>query len=146
MAATVANAANWPFFGGDPGRSGHQTDGEGRPPVAPVHSLTAESERGVQTSIVVSAGQPTARILAYGTSNGRIHLQLLASGEPVGPEEGVLVDAGEPAAEVFTGRGGSVTPVDTSEGDRLGQVFAVHNDYNSGGTNDLAIAQIDESS
>jgi len=144
-AAGAAQASEWPTFGGDFGRSGFQAAGQGRAPVRAAYAKAEESERGVRTSIVTTSGQPVNQRVAYGTANGRVHLQILESGAPVGPEEGVLIDDGEPDADVFTGQGGSVGLADSSGQSGLGQIFAVHNDDNSGGSNDLAIAQVDES-
>lgn len=140
---TAAQASHWPLFGGDAARSGYQPIGEGRPPVRAVYSKTDETERGVQSSILVSAGQPAVQRMVYGTANGRVHVQVVESGAPVGPEEGIAIDDGDPDADIFTGKGGSVSFVDTSTADARGQLFVVHNDDNSGGSNDLAIAQID---
>ncbi len=144
LAAGAAEASQWPTFGGDFGRSGYQGGGEGRAPIRAAYAKAEESERGVRTSIVTSSGQPANQRLAYGTANGRLHVQVLESGAPVGPEEGALLDDGDPDADVFTGQGGSVGLVDSSGPGGLGQIFAVHNDDNSGGSNDLAIAQVDE--
>jgi hypothetical protein len=136
-----AGAVHWPYFGGDAGRSGNQPVDKGGLPVTFAYAKTADT--GIQTSIVTSAGTPSTQRLVYGTSNGRIHQQILETGAPVGAEEGVDIANGD-NADVFTGAGGSVTPGDTSGATGLGQIYAVHNDDNQGGTNDIAIAQIDE--
>ncbi len=145
LASGAAEASQWPMFGGDFGRTGYQAADHGRAPIRAAYAKADESERGVRTSIVTSSGQPANQRVAYGTANGRVHVQVLESGAPVGPEEGVLLDDGAPDADVFTGQGGSVGLADSSGPSGLGQIFAVHNDDNSGGSNDLAIAQVDES-
>lgn len=138
-----AAAVHWPNFGGDAGRSGYQPVDEGGTPVTFAYAKTADTN--IQTSILTSAGAPATQRVVYGTSNGRIHQQILETGAPVGAEEGVDIANGD-NADVFTGAGGSVTPGETSGPAGLGQIYAVHNDDNQGGANDIAIAQIDETS
>ena len=135
-----ATAVHWPFFGGDAGRSGNQPVDKGGTPVGFVYSKTADT--GIQTSIITSAGTPSTQRIAYGTSNGRVHLQILETGAPVGLEEGIDIASGD-NPDVFTGNGGSVTPVESSTGSGLGQVFAVHNDDQASGS-DIGVAQIDQ--
>ena len=147
--AAGAQAFHWPFFGGDSGRSGYQPVGSGETPVTFRWMKTEEGERNVQTSFVVTTGGVTTfnQRLAFGTAGGRVHLQLLPNGGPVGLEDGVDIDDGAPDADVFTGDGGSVSFADTSTPTSLGQVFAVHNDDDQGGPpagDDIAIAQVDE--
>ena len=134
-----AFAVHWPFFGGDAGRSGYQPVDEFSTPVTFVYS---KPDTGIVTSVITSAGQPDAQRVIYGTSTGAVHLQILSTGAPVGSEAGTDVSA---SADAFTGSGGSVTPGETSSAAGLGQVYAVHNDDNQSGTDDIAIAQIDES-
>lgn len=141
--AAGAAAVHWPFFGGDAGRSGYQPVDEGGTPVTFAYAKTADTN--VQTSIITSAGSPATQRMIYGTANGRVHQQILETGAPVGAEEGVDVANGD-NPDVFTGAGGSVTPGETSGPTGLGQVYVVHNDDNQGGTNDVALAQIDETS
>lgn len=139
--AGAAGAVHWPYFGGDAGRSGYQPVDEGGTPVGFTY---AKSEGPVVTSILTSAGAPTAQRLVYGTQAGVVHQQILATGAPVGAEAGVDVSTGADT-DTLTGNGGSVSPVETSSATALGQVYVVHNDDNQGGTtDDLAIAQIDE--
>ena len=142
LALSAAHAAPWPLFGADEGHSGHRP--AGRAPVEPVYAKTAEGDRGVQTSIIVTDGPQSSQRIVYGTANGRVHVRMLESGAAIGPEEGVAIDDGDADADVFTGRGGSVTPVDISPPGGVGQAYVIHNDDNSGGTNDLAVAQVDE--
>lgn len=146
-AAPVAQAVHWPLFGGDSGRSGYQPVGEGTGPTVPRYSKATPGERDVRTSILTSAGSPSTfeQRLVFGTANGRVHLQLLQTGAAVGPEDGVPVDDGAADADVFTGADGSVSFADSSTAAGLGQVFAVHNDDNQAGVDDIAVAQVDES-
>lgn len=142
VALTLVGSAfgvHWPFFGGDAGRSGYQPVDEFSTPVTFVYS---KPDAGIVTSVITSAGQPDGQRVIYGTASGAVHLQILSTGAPVGNEAGTDVSA---SADAFTGTGGSVTPGETSSAAGLGQVYAVHNDDNQGGTDDVAIAQIDES-
>ena len=136
-----AQAVHWPYFGGENGRSGYQPVGEGFPPLTFRYSKTDASDQNIVTSPLTSTGP---QVIVYATANGNVHVQALLSGAPVGPESGVDVDDGAPDADAFTGNGGSVTPVETSPAGALGQVFAVHNDDNQGGDDDIAIAQVNE--
>jgi hypothetical protein len=153
-----ATAGVWGNLGGDPGRSGFLPLARGTTPFTP---LWDANDRGVQTSVIVSHPGPPGSGIAprviYGTSDGRLHLRDLYSGEPVGDKLGVRVgENADPLA--WTGFGGSVTPVETSDADSgLGQVFAVINDRpppkppeEEGGEpvegDALAIVQVDERS
>jgi Ca2+-binding RTX toxin-like protein len=137
--AGSAGAVHWPYFGGDAGRSGYQPVDEGG---APVGFVYAKAEGPVVTSVVTSAGTPTTQRLIYGTQAGLVHQQILLSGAAAGAEAGVDISNGADT-DTLTGNGGSVSPLETS-GAALGQIYVVHNDDNQGGTDDLAIAQIDE--
>ena len=160
--ASSAQAVHWPFFGGDNGRSGYQPVGEGTAPLTFRYAKTAATDQFLKTSILTSTGVPSSQRVVYGTvnpqevtsnaaanANGRVHMRLLDTGAPVGPEEGVKIDDGQADADVF-GPGAaapapsSVSFVDTSGATGLGQVFAVHNDDDQSLTGDIAIAQIDE--
>jgi hypothetical protein len=140
-AAVAAEAAHWPFFGGDAGRSGYQPVNEG---IAPVSFRYARPDTGVVTSPITTAGSPQR--VAYGTSNGRVFLRQLTDGAGVGPA-GSGIDIDEPTVDdpnTFTGlANGSVAFASTS-GPGLGQLYVVHNDDNQDGNNDIGIAQIDE--
>lgn len=133
-----AFAVHWPFFGGDAGRSGYQPVDEFSTPVTFVYS---KPDTGIVTSVITSAGQPDGQRVIYGTSSGAVQLQILSTGAPVGSEAGTDVSA---SSDAFTGAGGSVTPGETSSAAGLGQVYAVHNDDNQSGADDIAVAQIDE--
>src|SRR3712207_4807411 len=120
-AVGVAQAAHWPFFGGDAGRSGYQPVDEAGLPVAFQYDKTAETEREIRTSPLTTAGGPEVREVVYGTQNGRVHLQRLATGAPVGAEPGVLIDDNAQDPDVFSGletfdglANGSVSFVETS--------------------------------
>lgn len=147
LLAASAQAAHWPGFGGDGGRSGYQADGEGSEPLTPMYAQTGASKRNIVTSVVTTTGQPGAQRAAFGTADGRILLRILESGAAVGGEGGVSVDQGGDDPDTFTGAGGSVSFADTSGSRGLGQLFAVHNDDDQGGgSDDIALAQVDETS
>ena len=144
MAAPAAEAVHWPFFGGDNGRSGYQPVDEGAVPLTFSYDKDEAGERPVRTSILTTTGAPAAQRLIFGTQNGNVHFQILASGVPVGPEAGTDIDEGDADADVFGTPGeGSVSFADTSGPTGLGQVFAVHNDDKATG-GDIEIAQLDE--
>jgi Ca2+-binding RTX toxin-like protein len=138
--AITAHAVHWPNLGGDNGRSGYQPVNEGRLPVKSVYNKTDASEQGIRSSIITSVSQR----VSFATSAGNIHLQTLDTGAPVGPEAGTDVDDGAADADVFGSGDASVSFTDTSGPGVIGQIFAVHNDDNQGGNNDIAIAQVNE--
>ncbi len=138
--AGTAGAVHWPNLGGDNGRSGYQPVNEGRLPVKPVYDKTDATEQGIRTSIITSVSQR----VSFATGAGNIHLQTLDTGAPVGPEAGIDVDDGAADADVFGSGDASVSFTDTSGPGVIGQIFAVHNDDNQGGNNDVAIAQVNE--
>lgn len=155
--APAAQAVHWPFFGGDNGRSGYQPVDEGVLPLRAVYEKSMPTEQFVKTSIVTSSGSPATQRMEYGTRDGFVHLQVLGTGAPVGPEEGIdILEAVETDAErdVFGARstvpganGGSVSFGSTSTAAGLGQLLAVHNDDDdTAGAADIEIAQIDEAS
>lgn len=147
-AAPAAEAVHWPFFGGDNGRSGYQPVDEGTVPVGFLYSKTGATEAPVQSSIITSAGAPAAQRVIFGTADGTVHLQILATGAPVGPEEGTRVDDGAADGDVFgtPGTAESVSFAETSGPAGPGQVFAAHNDDGAGADPDIEIAQLDEGS
>ncbi len=149
VAAPVASAVHWPFFGGDNGRSGYQPVDEGSVPLNFRYAKTAAGEQFIKTSIVTTTGSPATQRLAFGTRDGFVNLQTLGSGAPVGPEAGVDIDEGAADLDVFGTRsavpglnGSSVSFADTSGPTGLGQLFVAHNDDGTGA--DIEIAQIDE--
>ena len=112
------------------------------------------TDRDVQTSVLVSSpgAKGEAPRVIYGTANGAIHMRNLYTGEAIGAEAGVVVSAHK-NKDVFTGYGGSVSPVETSGSGGLGQVYVVFNDRfgptepnPSKITDEIAIAQIDQTS
>jgi len=160
-----AFAVHWPFFGGDPGRSGYQPVEEAGLPVRFAYSRLAPTDDFLKTSILTSAGMPETQRVIYGTvdpaevragstanANGRVHLRILATGAPVGGDElGVLIDSGNADADVFGAGAAAPAPASVSFGETssatgLGQVFAVHNDDDQSAGGDIAIAQITEDS
>ena len=138
-AAPAAQAAHWPLFGGDPGRSGRQPVDAGTLPLTAVWKRTGAGDRNVKTSILTSGGPAASRRVVYGTSDGVVHFRRLVDGAPIGG-----ADIGD-EADVFgtqsaaPGADGSVSFADTSTEDALGQVFALHND-----TGTIHIAHLDE--
>lgn len=148
--APAAQAVHWPFFGGDNGRSGYQPVDEGTVPLSAVYAKTAASEQFIKTSIVTTTGSPATQRMIYGTRDGLVNFQILATGAPVGPEGGTSVDGGAPDLDVFGTRGtsagdngSSVSFADTSGATGLGQLFVAHNDDDAAGP-DIEIAQFDE--
>lgn len=147
--AAAASAADWQSYGGDTGRSGNQPLGDGGPPVRALYSKTDAADQGVVSSIVATTGAVGTQRLTYAAANGRVHLRVLESGAPVGPDAGVDLDDGADDPDVF-GHGpgapaASVSPVDTSTALGLGQLLVVHNDDDESSTGDISIAQVDVS-
>lgn len=139
-AVPAAAAAHWPTLGGDAGRSGNETVGDGG---VPVHALYSKTDANVVTPVVTSAGAVATQRLAYGTANGHVHLRRLESGAAVGPAAGVDVDGGATDPDAF---GPGVGFAETSRPGALGQLLVVHNDNDESATGDISIAQVDESS
>src|SRR5688500_10275938 len=84
--AGAASGAPWPRTGGAPSRSGLQSSDAGQPPIVPAW---ARADAGIRTPIVITGGAGSGvQRVAYGTTAGAVHLQVLESGTPVGPEEG----------------------------------------------------------
>jgi Ca2+-binding RTX toxin-like protein len=147
--AAAASAADWQSFGGDTGRSGNQAVGDGGPPVRALYSKADPGDQAVVSSAVATTGAVGTQRFAYATANGRVHLRVLESGSPVGPDAGVDLDDGADDPDVF-GPGpaaptASVSPVDTSTPSGLGQLLVVHNDDDESPTGDISIAQVDAS-
>jgi hypothetical protein len=141
-----AGAAHWPQLGGDAGRSGAQPVDEGGVPAQFLWSRTAETDRQIRTSIITSAGALADQRVIYGTDSpdadpGFVHLRLLQTGAPVGPQFGT--DVSFDPAPFGSGTTG-VTPVESSTATSLGQVFVLHNETFVDNSVALEIAQIDE--
>lgn len=127
----AAGADRWPLFGGDASRSGYDAADPGEVPVGAVWSRLGP-DANVRTPVVVSGGGgPDAQRVAYGTANGRVHLQELGSGATVGPEEGIEIDTGflDNTDNFGTEDGAdAVGFADTSTAERLGQLLVLHGD------------------
>ena len=132
-----AQAAHWPGFGGDAGRSGNQPVDAG---AAPLTAVWKQLDGPVKTSVVVSGGGDQR--VAYGTTDGVVHTRRLADGAPVGDPDGTDVgDEADVFGTVDTDPGenrASVSFADTSTESALGQLFVAHND-----TAGIEIAQFD---
>lgn len=134
LVPSTALAVHWPYFGGDSGRSGLQpVDGGTVPLTPPLYRKSADADRFVKTSIVTTAGPPTAQRLAYGTNAGIVHVRDLTTGNAVGPEEGVSIDEGGRDEDVLGARqtSASVSFADASTAAGPSQLFVVHNDDDS---------------
>jgi Ca2+-binding RTX toxin-like protein len=118
--------------------------------VRALYSRADAGDWGVVSSIVATTGAVGTQRFAYATASGRVHLRVLESGAPVGPDAGVDIDDGGADSDVL-GPGpaapaaASVSPVDTSTPGRLGQLLVVHNDDDESATGDISIAQVDAS-
>src|SRR5919112_344567 len=90
---TVAQAVSWSTAGGDQGRSGLQPLTAGSAPFEPMWSAQTPAGRGPATPVVITNGGPGPRAprVAYGTSDGVIHLHSLYTGETVGPPGGIPI-------------------------------------------------------
>lgn len=147
-AAPAAQAQGWQPGGGSPGRAGSAPIDPGAAPVSALWAKTAPTDANVVTPPGIGEGtRPATQRVAYGTANGRVHVQALATGAPVGPEAGIDIDEGTPDADVFGPVGAGIGIVSSANPSAPGQLFALHNDTNQGGgADDIAIAQIDEAS
>ncbi|MGH9283074.1 MAG: hypothetical protein ACRD0S_09055, partial [Acidimicrobiales bacterium] len=146
LAAATGPAAGqrWSFFGGDPGRSGHQPANDGVAPADPVWG--APETPDVITSVLTTGGPAGEARVIYGTGDhrtpegdivgGRIHVRTLLGGGSVTPPEGIKVSD---ESDAFGDGFGSVGFADTSTDAALGQAWAVYND-----TNGVSIVQVDE--
>ena len=148
VAPAGAGASAWAPLGGDTGRSGQAGVDAGSTPLPALYARTGATDQSVTTSPLISGGAgPLVQRVVYGTAAGRVHVRILGTGAPVGIEAGVDIDHGAADPDVLGSAGSSVGVVDSSTPDALGQAFAVHNDTDAdGGTDDIAIAQIDEAS
>lgn len=161
----VGNAAHWPFYGGDQGRSGYQPADEGNLPVAQDHENDEPTEANVQNSIITTGGPVANRRYAFGTEDptaaatDSAHLQNLDTGADIGNEEGVDVDDGDDDTDTFRGlnvagnqndfrrvEGQGVAFADASSGSGgAGALYVVHNDDDeTPAAGDIAITQINE--
>ena len=134
-AAPLAHGDHWPSFGGDDGRSGFQPVDAGGVPVGFQYRNTAAAEQLIKTSIVTTAGPPTASAdgarYAFGTNDGRVLIRRLADGAAIGPAAGTDIgddDAFGTRSVVPGANGSSVSFADTSGPGGLGQLLVAHND------------------
>ena len=146
FAAVPAGAAAtaWTGLGGGPGRSGHDAFDHGATTnVTASWSQTATAEQDVVAGPVISDGVFSAQRVVYGTALDALHVQMLSSGMEVGPQAGTGVDDGGLDGDTFGAGDAVISPVIASSPSAPGQVYAMHNDDNQGGANDIALAQID---
>lgn len=143
-----ALATGWLPAGGDPGRSGSAPIDPGAPPITGLFAKTGSTDANVRTPPTATDGPgPASERIAYGTANGRVHVQVLATGAAVGTEAGADIDEGVPDVDVFGPVGAPVGIVDSSVPAAIGQLYALHNDTDQDGSaDDVAIAQIDAAS
>ena len=113
-AAPAAQAAHWPGYGSDPGRSGNQPVDPGVAPLVPVWNA---ADGAVKTSLTTSGG--TDQRVAYGTADGVVHIRRLADGAPVGDPSGTDIgddaDVFGPVSTVPGENRASTSPTKTSE-------------------------------
>jgi outer membrane protein assembly factor BamB len=140
-----ASATAWTGLGGGPGRSGHDAFDHGATTnVVDAWSQTATAEQDVVTGPVISDGVFSAQRVVYGTALDALHVQMLSTGMEVGPQAGTGIDEGGVIDSDTFGAGDAViSPVIAGSPSAPGQVYALHNDENQGGANDIALAQID---
>ena len=146
FAAVPAGAAAtaWTGLGGGPGRSGHDAFDHGATTnVTGSWSQTATAEQDVVAGPVISDGVFSAQRVVYGTALDALHVQMLSSGMEVGPQAGTGIDGGGLDSDTFGAGDAVISPVTASSPSAPGQVYAMHNDDNQGGANDIALAQID---
>lgn len=149
----TAQAASW-SAGEGPGRAGLQPIG-GNPPLEPLYRLDVPAGGRVATPLLLTNpgkdGRPPR--LAFGTSDGVVHLFDALDGKRVGPADGILVNGGG-VDHSFTGYGGTIAMLDSSTPEKgLGQLFVVHDELDQydgirkrATTDDVGIAQIDQES
>lgn len=139
-----ASATAWTGLGGGPGRSGHDAFDHGATTnVVGSWSQTATAEQDVVVGPVVSDGIFSAQRVVYGTDLDAVHVQMLSTGMEVGPQAGTGIDTGGLDTDTFGAGDAVISPVIASSPSAPGQVYALHNDDNQGGANDIALAQID---
>ncbi len=139
-----ASATAWTGLGGGPGRSGHDAFDHGATTnVVDAWSQTATAEQDVVTGPVISDGVFSAQRVVYGTALDALHVQMLSTGMEVGPQAGTGIDTGGLDTDTFGLDDAVISPVVASSPSAPGQVYALHNDDDQGGANDIALAQID---
>jgi hypothetical protein len=139
-----ASATAWTGLGGGPGRSGHDAFDHGATTnVINSWSQTATAEQDIVAGPVVSDGVLSAQRVVYATALDAVHVQMLSKGMEVGPQAGTGIDTGGLDADTFGAGDAVISPVIASSPSAPGQVYALHNDDDQGGANDIALAQID---
>jgi hypothetical protein len=139
-----AFATAWTGLGGGPGRSGHDAFDHGATTnVINSWSQTATAEQNVVAGPVVSDGIFSAQRVVYATALDAVHVQMLSKGMEVGPQAGTDIDDGGLDPDTLGAGDAVISPVIASSPSAPGQVYALHNDDNQGGANDIALAQID---
>ena len=148
-APATASADAWSTLGGGPARAGHSAFDHGATTnVIQLWSQTATAEQDIKAGPVISDGVPGTQRVVYGTDPGStgpgsVHVQMLSTGMQVGPQQGNSIDNGSDDLNTFGAIDAVISPVIASSPSAPGQVYALHNDLDQGGTNDIALAQID---
>jgi hypothetical protein len=144
-APATAYADAWSTLGGGPARAGHSAFDHGATTnVIESWSQTATAEQDIKAGPVISDGVPGTQRVVYGTDLDDLHVQMLSNGMEVGPQAGHDIDDDALDGNTFGALDAIVSPVIASSPSAPGQVYALHNDDNQGGgTNDIALAQID---
>ena len=125
LAPGASAAVHWPGFGGDAGRSGAQPVDAG---VAPLEQVWRRGRRPGQDLGDRRAAARNQRV-AYGTSDGVVHIRRLADGGAVGGADvSNEADAFGPVGADPGENGASVSFADTSTETALGQLFVAHNE------------------
>jgi hypothetical protein len=141
VAAPPAQADHWPVGGGNPTRAS-STPGLDQTPIMPTWSAP---DGTVRTPIVISGGGGSGhQRVAYGTSDGYLHLRMLESGAPIGPGEGIDLDGSSIRNEnIFGSENGSIAFADTSTEQRHGVLYVPHNDEAGAASVFLARVRVD---
>jgi hypothetical protein len=131
-APAVAGASNWPAGGGGPERLGHEADLGVLPPA---HGWGFD-EQAATPPIITGGATPAQQRVAYGTTDGHVHLRVLTTGAEIGTPggtrvaDGAVTDAQRALRSAFVSSSGPAAN---------GVLFVVHDD--GGG---IEIARFDE--
>jgi hypothetical protein len=144
-APATASAEPWSTLGGGSARAGHSAFDHGATTnVISSWSQTATAEQDIKAGPVISDGVPGTQRVVYGTDLDDLHVQMLSNGMEVGPQAGHDIDDGPGLdGDTFGAIDAVVSPVIASSPTAPGQVYALHNDDNQGGPDDIALAQVD---
>lgn len=130
----AAGASSWPAAGGGPARTAAQEIQPGDLPVTVAWSF--ESATLATPAIVTGAADPFGQRVAYGTTDGRVHLRSLATGAEIGPAGGTLVAD----ATVTDSLDAFASPfVSSSTDTEAGLLYVVHDDGSG-----VEVARFDE--